>query len=71
VVLAVKHNAGHGVVFGMAESYNGGSYAAFVGKFLRRPGKYEKRFAARLIADADVPPNPSLADRIGWHSHIF
>jgi hypothetical protein len=43
----------------------------FVSKFLRRPGKYEKRFAARIIADADVAPNPSLADRIVWHSHIF
>jgi hypothetical protein len=70
-VLAVKHNAGHGVVFGMAESYKGRSYAVFCCKFLRRPGKYEKRFAARLIADADVAPNPSLADGIGWHSNIF
>jgi hypothetical protein len=48
VVLAVKHNAGHGVVFGMAESNKGGGYTTFCGEFPRWSGKYEKRFVARI-----------------------
>ena len=58
-------------MFGMAESNKGGSDAPFYGEFLRRSRKDEKQFAARLTADADVAPNPSLADGIGWHSNIF
>jgi hypothetical protein len=71
VVLAVKHNAGHGVVFGMAECNKGGGYTTICGEFLRWPGKYEKQFVARIFADADVAPTHRFADGIGGHSNIF
>src|SRR6266480_61463 len=59
---AVKHNAGHGVMFGMAESDEGGRYAAFCGKLLGWSRKYEKRFAAGLFANIDVAPAHRFAD---------
>ena len=36
MVLAVKHNASHRVVFGMAQSNKGCGYTNFCGEFLRR-----------------------------------
>src|SRR6266567_465188 len=61
-MLAVKHNAGHGVTFGMAESYKGAGYTPFCGKLLRWSRKYEKRFAAWLFANIDVAPAHCFAN---------
>src|SRR6266567_1141447 len=61
-MLAVKDNTGYGVMFVMAESNKGRSYAAFCGKLLRWSRKYEKRFAAGLFANIDVAPAHRFAD---------
>ena len=62
MVLAVKHNASHGVMFGMAESNKGGGYAPLCGKFLRWSGKGQVRFAAWFLSNIDVAPAHRLAN---------
>src|SRR5713101_1475851 len=49
-------------MFGMAESNKSGGYTPFCGEFLRWPGKYKKRFAARLLSNIDVAPAHCFAD---------
>src|SRR5437868_15490607 len=61
-MLAVKHNARDGVMFGVTKSNQRRHYAAFCGKFLRRSRKNEKRFATRLFADVDIAPAHCFAD---------
>jgi hypothetical protein len=49
-------------MFGVAESDESRSYAAFRSKCLRRPRKDEKRFAAFFFSNVDVAPAHGLAD---------
>src|SRR5437667_7205253 len=61
-MLAVKHNAGDSVMFGVAKGNQRRHYAAFCGKFLRGSGKDEKWLATRLFADVDIAPAHCFAD---------
>ena len=70
-MLAVKHNASDGMMLSVAKSDEGQCHRMLGCEFLRWPGKYEKRFVARIFADADVAPTHRFADGIGWHSNIF
>src|SRR6266498_408075 len=49
-------------MFGMAESNKGGGHSPLCGKFLRRSGKDQVRFAARLLSNIDVAPTHRFAD---------
>jgi len=55
-MLAVKHNASDGMMLSVAKSDEGQYHRTLGCEFLRWPGKYEKRFVARIFADADVAP---------------
>src|SRR5438876_9060487 len=60
--LPLKNDASDCVMFGMAESDESRSYAAFRSELLRGTGKDEKRLAALFFANVDVAPAHCFAN---------
>src|SRR5438874_284382 len=61
-ILAVKHDAGDGVMFSVAQRNEGRSDTALRRKFLRRTRKDEKWLAAWFFSNVDVAPAHGLAN---------
>ncbi len=57
-MLAVKHNAGDRVMFGMAKSDESRRDPPLCGKLLRRPGKDEERVRDNLLSRRAFPLRP-------------
>jgi len=60
--LSFKNDRRHRVMLGMAESDEGGSYAALCGKLLRWPRENEKRLATWFFLNVDIAPAHRLAN---------
>src|SRR5438105_2261391 len=61
-ILAVKHDAGDGVMFSVAQRNEGRSDTALRRKFLRRTREDEKWLAAWFFSNVDVAPAHGLAN---------
>src|SRR5438477_11743327 len=61
-ILAVKHDAGDGVMFSVAQRNEGRSDTALRRKFLRRTREDEKWLAAWFFSNIDVAPAHGLAN---------
>src|SRR5437762_7863834 len=61
-MLAVKHNAGHGVMFGMAKGNESRCDTTLCCEFMCWSGKDEKWLATRLFADVDIAPAHCLSN---------